>query len=427
MFRFATRWFGLRRDLGEGYSPLYFLASLGNGGMAVAFFIWLNFLVPHPKNPIVTFDVIAAFLPKATLPIQLLIYGAMAAIVFFAVRHLRLLFWNIREYIAYRRTESFNRLRNSNSEFTLMGLPLALTMTVNMAFAAGAVLTPGLWNVVEYLFPIAMAAFFALGVWDGIIYLKFFSRVLGKAEFDCAHNNSLSQLKAALAFTMVAVGFAAPAAMSVNTVTVTVSVIGALFFASAGMLIFLVQMVLGFRSMLNHGIHVEHAVSLWTPLPILTVLGVMGIRVSKGLAFLFETPAAGQSLVALRNQSSPALMLVLTVAILAAQLIFGFLGYAVMNRVGYFKRYVSGAERSAGSYALVCPGTGVFVFGMFFIHTGLVQTGLLERFSLPYFLLLALFVPAQIYAIVTMFRLDSKLLCPTRLEAPSTGMATAQD
>jgi hypothetical protein len=423
--RLATRWLGLRRDLGEQYSPLYFLASLGNGGMAVAFFIWLNFLVPHPKNPIVTFDVIAAFLPTVVLPIQLLILGAMAAIVFFGARHLRLLAWNIREYAAFRRTEAFSRLRQSNAEVTLMGLPLALTMTVNMAFAAGAVLIPGLWNVVEYLFPAAMAAFLALGIWQGRLFLGYFGRVIARAEFDCAHNNSLSQMKAALAFAMVAVGFAAPAAMSANTVTTTVSVVGALFFGIAGLLLFLIQLVLGFRAMLNHGIHVEHAASLWTPLPILTVLGVMGIRVSKGLAFLFETPAAGQSIVALRNASGHPTMLVLTASVLAAQLILGFLGYAIMGRVGYLRDYVGGAKRSPGAYALVCPGTGVFVFGMFFLHTGLVQTGLLERFSLPYFLLLAPFAAAQLFAITTMFRLDSKLLCPASTEAPSAGVAAA--
>lgn len=425
MLRFATRWFGLRRGLGEQYSPLYFLAALGNGGMAVGFFMWLNFLVPHPKTPIITFDGIAAFLPTAAVPVQLLILGAIAAIIFFAARHLRLLFWNIREYAAYRRTEAFTRLRTSNSEFTQMGLPLALTMTVNMAFAAGAVLVPGLWNIVEYLFPVAMAAFLALGIWDGRLYLAFFSRVLARAEFDCAHNNSLSQLKSSLAFMMVAVGFAAPAAMSTSQATVTVSIVGALFFGMVSALLFVVQLVLGFRAMLNHGIHVEHAVSLWTPLPILTVLGVMLIRVSKGLVFLFETPAPGQSLVALRNQSSPALMLALTASLLAAQLIFGFLGYAVMKRVGYFTAYVGGPARSPGAYALVCPGTGLFVFGMFFIHTGLVQTGLLERYSPLHLLLIVLFALAQVYAIRTMFRLDSKLLCPAQAEAPSAGMAAA--
>jgi hypothetical protein len=34
------------RTLGERYVPTYFLAALGNGGMAVTFFIWLNLLVP---------------------------------------------------------------------------------------------------------------------------------------------------------------------------------------------------------------------------------------------------------------------------------------------------------------------------------------------------------------------------------------------
>ncbi|NTW03430.1 MAG: hypothetical protein HGA19_19505 [Oscillochloris sp.] len=410
---FATRWFGLRKNLGEEYTPLYALAALGNGGMAVAFFIWLNFLVPHPKTPIITFDVIAAFLPTAATPIQVLILSAMAAIIFFGTRHLRLLFWNIREYLIFRRTAAFTRLRQSNAEFTLLGIPLALTMTVNMAFAAGAVLTPGLWNVVEYLFPVAMAAFLILGIWDGKIMLDFLGRVLSKAEFECSHNNSLSQLKSSLAFAMVAVGFAAPAAMSVNRLTVTLSIIGATFFGVIGVLLLGLLMVLGFRSMLRYGIHIEHAVSLWTPLPILTVLAVMTIRISKGLTFLFSTPAEGISIVALRNQSNPEAMLILTAVMVSMQLILGFLGYAVMKRVGYFRTYVSGATRSPGSYALVCPGTGVFVLGMFFIHTGLIQTGLLPRYSVAHIAMIIPFALAQLYAIVTMLRLDSKLIRPT--------------
>lgn len=32
------------------YRPLYFLASLGAGGMAVSFFMYLMFLVPHPHT-----------------------------------------------------------------------------------------------------------------------------------------------------------------------------------------------------------------------------------------------------------------------------------------------------------------------------------------------------------------------------------------
>ena len=32
----------------ETYSPLYFLVSLGSGGLVVTFFMWLMHWVPHP-------------------------------------------------------------------------------------------------------------------------------------------------------------------------------------------------------------------------------------------------------------------------------------------------------------------------------------------------------------------------------------------
>jgi hypothetical protein len=40
----------------RNYSPLYFLASLGAGGLAVTFFMWLMFWVPHPEQPVPIFE-----------------------------------------------------------------------------------------------------------------------------------------------------------------------------------------------------------------------------------------------------------------------------------------------------------------------------------------------------------------------------------
>ena len=46
----------------DRYSPLYFLVSLGAGGLAVTFFMYLMFWVPHPTRPVPVFeDVAAAF------------------------------------------------------------------------------------------------------------------------------------------------------------------------------------------------------------------------------------------------------------------------------------------------------------------------------------------------------------------------------
>ena len=52
----------------EKYSPLYFLASVGAGGLAVTFFMYLMFWVPHNGRPVATFDDILAYWPTADLP-----------------------------------------------------------------------------------------------------------------------------------------------------------------------------------------------------------------------------------------------------------------------------------------------------------------------------------------------------------------------
>jgi len=410
MIRQLTSFIAPRKNLGEHYTPLYFLASLGNGGLAVSFFIYLQFMVPHPNAPIATFDEVMAFFSRSSWPIQTLIFGAMVGIVFFAIRHIRLLVWNLGEYFIYRKTHAFQQLRQSNNESKLIGLPLTLAMTVNMSFAAGAALTPGLWNIVEYLFPVAMLAFLLIGIAALRIFLNFFSRIIANPEFDCTYNNSLAQLKAVLTFGLVGVGFSAPSAMSVVPATVVASIVGAIFFLSIAVVFGLIWFVLGFRSMLAHGISKESAVSLWIPLPILTVVGVAVVRMLRGLSFVFHIPADAANVVAMRTQFFGEGILVWTAFILALQILFALLGYAVMKRVGYFDTFVYGPERSVDSYALICPGTAMFVFGMFFLHSGLVQSGVLEKFSLPYFLMLVPLVASQAFAILTMLRLDEKLL-----------------
>lgn len=412
MFQRMARFVTLRKNLGENYTPVYFLAALGNGGMAVAFFIYLNFLVPHPNTPIITFDGLVPYITGSNLLIRFLILGAMAGILFFAIRHFWLLVWNLREYAGYRTTTSFTKLRQSNGESKLIGLPLTLAMTVNMSFAAGAAFVPGLWNNVEYLFPVAMLAFLSIGILALRIFVGFFSRILANPEFDCSHNNSLAQLKAVLTFGLVGVGFSAPAAMSLNQATVTISIIGGLFFVSVAGVLGLLWFILGFRSMIAHGINKESAVSLWVPLPILTVVGVAGIRMMRGMSFLFFVPDNAANPVAMRTQFLNEPILVWTILIYSVMILFAVLGYAVMKRVNYFETYVSGPERSVDSYALICPGTALFVFGMFVIHMGLVKNGLLDKFSLPYYALLVPMVLAQLFAIRTMLRLDAKLLRP---------------
>ena len=107
-------------------------------------------------------------------------------------------------------------------------------MSVNGLFIVGLVFVPGLWNVVEYLFPFALAAFLAIGAFALLIIGDFLGRVLTKGGvFDVTAHNSFAQLLPTFALAMIAVGLSAPAAMSTNSFVVSAGVMLSTFFGMA--------------------------------------------------------------------------------------------------------------------------------------------------------------------------------------------------
>ncbi|WP_062199660.1 hypothetical protein [Massilibacterium senegalense] len=66
--------------------------------------------------------------------------------------------------------------------------------------------------------------------------------------------------------------------------------------------------------------------------------------------------------------------------------------------------------KSAGSYALICPGVAFFVLGMFFVGWGLIKTNIVPQFSVYHFIILIPFVAMQLKVIQVLFRLNTKLL-----------------
>ena len=95
----------------DSYSPLYFLAALGAGGLAVTFFMWLFFWVPHPGQPVPVFEDIMAAFQTGSLAMQSAILLAMAGIAVFAVLHFKSMIWNVGQYRAMRGTEAWATLK----------------------------------------------------------------------------------------------------------------------------------------------------------------------------------------------------------------------------------------------------------------------------------------------------------------------------
>ena len=386
----------IKSNLKENYTPLYFLASLGAGGLSVSVYMYLMFMIKHPKVPLATFEFIFPIL-KAGNFYSFLVGFAILGVLFFSFLHFKLLFWNLKEYSLFKKTKAFEDLKNSSAEVGLMAIPLTLAMTINVCFVLGVALVPNLWSVVEYMFPFAILGFLAVGLYGLKIYGDFLARVILKGGFEFEKNSNFTQMIAAFAFSMVSVGFAAPGAMSHHIEVSAIALFCSIFFMIVTILVVLKTMFLGFKSMYLYGISKEASGSLWILIPIATLLGIALVRISFGLVHNFD------------DKVSFSYLFMLTTGIVSLQLAIGLLGYKVMKSVGYFKEYIHSDKKSVSALGLVCPGVAFFVFGMFFLFFGLVKNGVVEIFSLGYFIVLLFFMIVQAKTIQTYFKLYKKL------------------
>ena len=379
------------------YTPLYFLGALGAGGLAISFFMYLQFLIKH-ETPMVTFNHIFTVFKDGSLLAKILIILAILGILVFAFLHIKLLVWNIKRYLKFKKSKEYKEIVNTSREVSLMAVPLTLAMSINVGFVLGAVLVPNLWNYVEYLFPFALIAFLIVGYYGLKIFFDYFARMLSEGKFDFTENNSLSQMIAVFAFSMIGVGLAAPAAMSHNKIVATIALFFSLFFLSIAGLLMLIKLILGFKSMLEKGVNKDASASLWIVIPILTLFGISMFRQSHGIAHHLVH----------QNYTSSGFFILASI-IISLQIFFGILGYMIMKKFNYFKDYVYGDKKSPGSLALICPGVAFFVFGFFFIFFGLVKNGILPKDPKIIFIALLPFIYIQYKTIQIFFILYKKL------------------
>ncbi|KAA2311397.1 hypothetical protein E0K93_20620 [Puniceibacterium sp. HSS470] len=381
----------------DTWSPLYFLASLGAGGLAVTFFMFLMFWVPHPGQPVPVFEDILAAFSQGSTALKAAILVAVTGIAGFAFLNIKLLIWNLARLAQLKKTDAYTKLMGSNGETQFLAMPLALAMTVNAGFILGLVFVPSLWSVVEYLFPMAMVAFALIAYLAFNRIGGFLGRVLSDGGvFDVTANNSFAQLLPAFALSMTAVGMSAPAAMSTVPTTVGISLVLSIVLGAIAALYALVAAIVAFNSMLHHGTAKESAPTLMVVVPILTILGIMTMRQEHGLHTTFEA------------HGGMADNLLLTTTILAIQGVFLALGLLVLKRQKYADAYLRGEGNSAGSYALVCPGVALSVMLHFWINKGLVEAGLIAKFGIAYWSLTSLAIAAQVSMIVLVLLLNKR-------------------
>ena len=272
-------------------------------------------------------------------------------------------------------------------------------MTVNGAFVAALALVPGLWGIIQSLMPLALLAYGAVGVLALVIMTNYLRRIIG-GGFSFEANGGLNQLLAAFSMAMVAVGFGAPAAMATSPFIVLLGIFGSMLFGFISVLLFGVFLVAGVMSIMQYGLACRAPPPVLA-VPILTLYSITVLRDRHGMQTLIDISAAVPDHPVLGRR--PAVPQLHDPG--AGRLPGSRLRRHALN--GFFRRFVTSRRRPPGRLHLVCPGVGLAVLSMFYINTGLIQNGLVEKFSGVYYALLL--GPAAVAAVTlwlafTLFR-----------------------
>lgn len=352
------------------WSPLHFLAALGAGGMVVTFFMFLLFWVPHPGQPVPVYSDWLSHLQTSDFGKQGIIILALVGIVLFGWLHFNWLYLNSKEFRQFKAKGNVEKIIGTNAHTQMMALPLTYAMSINVAFIIALVFIPGLWGVVEWLFPFSILVFLMIGVWASRIYLCFYSHVLHHGGFDNTINNSLAQLLPSFAFVMIGVGLSAPAAMSQNVTVIGISYLLSLFFITTALFLGLIKLIIGMNDMFKEGASRASLPTLWIVIPILTTAAIAIMRLSHGLHKLELGRGASNY--------------VLLVMVFSLQIMFALMGFSVMRRMNYFKSLLSREENSPVTFALICPGVALVVMGHFIVNNVLVASGMIDKFGVIY-------------------------------------------
>ena len=375
----------------KDWSALHFLASLGAGGMVVTFFMYLLFWVPHPNQPIPVFNDWYTHIQTVGIGEQSIIIFGLAGILVFSFLHFKWLLLNFNNYRKFKADGGVDKIVGTNAHTQLMAMPLTYAMSVNVLFMVGAVFIPGLWVVIEWLFPISILVFLLIGISAGRMYLSFFSHVLHHGSFDNTANNSLAQLLPSFAFAMIGVGLAAPAAMSHNDTIIGISYLLSAFFTTGALFLGGIKLIIGMNDIFKEGVSRASLPTLWVIVPILTIVGISMMRLSHGL----ETLELGHG----------ASNYILLTIFFSIQIIILLMGWAVMKRMNYFETVLSGEESSPVTLALICPGVAIVIMGHFIVNKVIVASGIITKFGAAYIGLSASLIVIQLLTAWLLFRI----------------------
>ncbi|QKI88270.1 TsoY family (seleno)protein [Thiomicrorhabdus xiamenensis] len=376
------------------FQILHILAALGAGGMTASFFFIVNFMTAHPGDVFISYDVLMADYVGGTSPKQLLIQLYMLGASLSAILHFVLLTRWFKGFNQFRRTPAYEELKNSNKEVQLMAIPLTLAMSMNVFFILGAMFIPGLFSeitlfgmtsqMIDFLFVAAGIYFTVILVMALKIFSVYWMRLVD-GNLDFVDNSNLAQLIAIFAFGMIGVSLGALSFSKVEAIALY-GMSMAYIVITLTILLGLIKLILGFKSIFQEGINAPGTVTLLLPVVITGMIVVGLIRADVG------------SIHALDYARDAGYHLLVTTIGIGFSFFVGLFAISVMKRKRYFEMLEEG-KLDSSAFALICPGFAMEVQLVMWLNVGLIFTGFVEFSSPIYYLLWLPIIGMQIVTI----------------------------
>jgi tellurite resistance protein TehA-like permease len=340
------------QKLYKQFTPLYFLASLGAGGMTVAFFAFVQYTLPHGAG-LVT----ATEMRELAVGVQYWVYaGAEVGMVVFAVLHVFLTVLLAVVFVRWLRVGEWRAMWNSpltNGAFAAPIISLTMTMNVFIApvryffdgFAANlqSVMLPG------FLFWLLL--FFVVMAVELVLLKKAF---VDGFDIEKIH---FGWLLHPFALGMVSVTGMGIAALAQSTDIATTAALLSLVTLTMGMFLFTVKVVTLFsRQFAKSGLpEVVFLPSLLIVLPNITLFAISMFRFEHFLAHHYGIDGGVLALVAILG---------------AFVFETWYLLFGLLLLKDYFREHLRSSTFHVSQWGLVCPFVAYavlasFVFGVF--------------------------------------------------------------
>ena len=394
-----------KRNLGERYTPLFFLNACAAGGLALIFLLYLSRLSDHNAPSILSFLVLRNLITSGG-GIPLVVTGLCGAgFLFFAYEYVQLLLWNVRHYKLWQRTAAFTPFQNGPHQAMLAAIPLSFSLGLHLLCLAAGIFVPTIFEYSDFLSPLAFIALGFLVYQTGMISFSSLLKPLlqeGQEGTTPPLPHPFGLALCLLAFAMIGLDFSTLALFSHTVFTALIGTFGTLFCLLSMAFIIIGPGLPSLRRGLMAGPTAErfHVLLLLLCLAGLSVLDLYRLQLCMIHSFSGADDPIGT-------------FLLWSLAFLSLGLI-ALLACATLPNREALRAMLTGKTFSAGAYSLVLACLSILVTGEFLINDALAQMGTIERDGILYWLFYGLFAAFHAVAIYLFLKLNKKLFYPVK-------------